>query len=177
MSRSLAALLLALVGGCSPAPTLAPAPTAAQSASAATLSIAGSGGPFCGPWWYGCGAYLAIEAPGWTFPRDWAPSDGDTRFTVVPDISEKEPTKVTGVMQLGQERIEPGTYRLAVIETHTSDTSSNGDPPRFDAFLLCTKDALIPEGTVSVGVEVSFSANRGCAVTVSFQPGPAPEGS
>jgi hypothetical protein len=159
MSRWLAALLAAvLVGAC----TSPPPPTATPPADAAALTVTGSG-EFCGPWWYGCGAYLAIEDPSWSLPDDWAPGADDTQFDVDPQVSKDGPAKITGIVHLGQARIEPGRHQFVVITTETPDSPAT---PPMSASFGCSVVVDIPTGTRAVGVDVRFGF-AGCTIGIS----------
>jgi hypothetical protein len=165
MTRLLGAFLIGLlVNAC----TLTPAPTATAAlppppTEAAILTITGSG-ELCGPWWYGCGAALAIEALAWELPGDWRPGALDTVFAVDLRVEGELPARVTGVRQQGRERIEPGDYKLVAIETMTPDTFPSG--ATFSARVGCSVEVNIPPGTRAVGVKVEWD-NSSCTIAVS----------
>jgi hypothetical protein len=128
---------------------------------AASLTVTGSG-EFCGPWWYGCGAVLVVAPAGWTLPDDWAPSDRDTRFEV--DVAiDGSLARVTGVAQIGQDRIEPGVYRFVVVETESPDDEPQGT---LYPSIGCSVEATVPPGTQAVTVAVEFRAGP-CRISVS----------
>lgn len=144
-------------------PTLPP-----ETGELATFTVTGSG-EFCGPWWFGCGAALVVEAPGWTMPADWSPRPNDTLFDVdpMPDGADG-PARVTGVREPGPNRIAPGDYRLVVIETQSGDTV----PARTTSRVKCTADMHIPAGTRAVVVDVVFGP--GCTIAVRTDPEASP---
>lgn len=172
MSRWRNALMVPLVvAACTPAPS--PASTslvmpASPSAAAATLSITASG-TICGPWWMGCGAVLAIEAPGWTLPDDWAPAADDTQFAVDLIAGSERPTRVTGVRQQGQDRIEPGDYLFVGIMTMSPDSQT---PGTLQATVGCSKAVKVPPGARAVRLDIEFAS--ACSMDVSMDvPSPA----
>jgi hypothetical protein len=110
----------------------------------------------------GCGAFLAVKPPGWSLPEDWAPGADDTRFAVDVAPGSDSPARVTGVGQPGRERIEPGDYRLVVIETRSPDTL----PPTLSALVGCSVEVSIPPGTRAVSVEVKWD-HSSCMIAVS----------
>ena len=120
-------------------------------------------GVLCGPWWFGCGAILVVEAPGWSLPENWAPGPEDTRFAI--EFSRNmEQTRVRGITQVAQDRIEPGDHQLVVIKTESPDNATGGS---FEASVLCSVEVAIPVGTRAVYVDVTFEA--GCAIDVSLE--------
>lgn len=159
MSFVIRALLVAVgIVACTPTPS----PTPTPASGAARLNVSGSGA-LCGPWWFGCGAILVVEAPGWTLPENWAPSPEDTRFAI--EFSRNmEQTRVRGITQVAQDRIEPGHHRLVVIKTESPDTATDGS---FEASVLCSIEVDVPPGTRAVNVEVTFAT--GCAIEVSLE--------
>lgn len=184
MARSLGKFLVVLlVVACTPTPSPTAVPTAPPTAvptapptaspnAAAELIVTGSGNR-CGPWWMGCGAVLVIEQPGWSLPADWMPGDDDVHFAVDLRLGTEKPSRVTGVMQSGMERIEPGDYVLIGVLTMQSD--SPPDSP-LESSVGCSVEVSIPPGTVSVTVDVKFRG--GCTLAVSMDPAtPAPSSS
>jgi hypothetical protein len=131
---------------------------------AARLTVTGSG-VLCGPWWMGCGAVFAVEAPGWSLPADWAPNADDARFAV--DFRRHgERTRITGVRQAGQDRVGPGAYRFVVIKTVSPDTEPEGT---FEASVLCSKELEIPHGIRAVSVNVEFAYHpSSCTIATSM---------
>ena len=169
MSRWRCALTVSLlVAACVPTPAPTLRPTAEPpSAEMATLTVTGSG-VLCGPWWFGCGALLLIEAPGWTMPEDWAPSADDTQFEIG-FARNMEETRVTGIRRVAQDRVAPGAYRLVVIKTESPDTATDGS---FEASVLCSSDVDVLPGTRTVRVDVDFAS--GCTIAVSIEGPSAP---
>lgn len=158
------AALLAVGCAVNPSPSGTPV-----SSGAARLIVTGSG-ELCGPWWMGCGAFLAVEPPGWRVPEGWAPSDDDTRFAAFPRGGDDGPVRVSGVMPGGQDRIEPGQYRLVVIETRTPD---NASPGTWYGSFGCAADVTVPPGTRAVVADVIFELS--CTIAVSLDvPTPDP---
>jgi hypothetical protein len=150
------------IAACSPTPAPTPSPTLpAPSTEAATLNVTGSGS-LCGPWWYGCGAVLVVERPGWTLPVDWAPSPEDIQFAVDLRIDSEKAALVTGIREPGLEQIEPGDYLLAGILTRQSDSAT---PALLESSVGCSVEVTIPPGTESVSAEVKFRG--GCTIDVS----------
>ena len=139
-----------------------PPPSSPRSAEAATLNVTGSG-TLCGPWWFGCGAVLVVERPGWTLPADWAPRADDVQFDVDLRVESEAAALVTGIREPGLERVEPGDYLLVGILTRQSDSATN-EP--LEASVGCSIEVSIPRGTESVTVDVEFRG--GCTIAVSL---------
>jgi hypothetical protein len=174
MVRMLGAFLVAvLVAGCTSTPTSSPALfQPSPSANAASLSITGSG-RLCGPWWRGCGAYLAIEQTGWRLPGDWTPSNDDIQFDLALRAGSERGPRVTGVLEPVPHRIEPGDYLLVGILTRTPDCCES--PPATSASLGCSLEVSIPPGTRAVTIDVQFG--EACAIEVVLDGAtPAPSG-
>jgi hypothetical protein len=163
---SAAAALLVVACGLDASPSGSPVPSASSlSADAAGLTVTGSG-ERCGPWWMGCGAFLAIEPPGWTLPNDWAPSADDTQFAVQIAAGDDGPARVTGIWRLGQDQIEPGRYRFVGILTTSPD---NASPGTWYPSLGCGVEVEVPAGTQTVGVAVVFTDGQdACTIAVSM---------
>ena len=164
MTRSLAAVLLALmVEGCSPTPSATPA-EATRSSDAATLTITGAG-ETCGPWWFGCGLYLVIEPTGWDEVDAWTPRPEDTQFAVGLIAGSDSPMRVSGVYRQGRNWVEPGDYRIVVLDYSVSDTETQRTRP---AELLCSLETRIPKSSRSVAIDVQFvNTADPCRITVS----------
>ena len=161
--RGLGAVAAALlVAGCgwSLSPSGAPSP-APWSSGAAAFVVKGSG-EVCGPWWMGCGAVLAVEAPGWTVPEGWSPNDGDTQFAIDLRPGHDGPMRVTGIRPGGQDRIEPGQHRLVVILTMSPD---NASPGTWIGRFGCAADVSVPPGTRMVVADVVFGPS--CTISVA----------
>lgn len=135
-----------------------------QAVDSATLTITGSG-TVCGPWWFGCGAVLVIEDPGWTLPAGWTPDADDVVFDIKLQAGSDHPAPITGIIGSGPGRIEPGDYLLAGILTMNPD--SPGDSGR-RASIGCDAVLTVPPGTRSVTVALVF--RNACSITVSMDP-------
>jgi hypothetical protein len=162
-----------LVAACArnPSPTN-PSPSSTPRASeSARFSVTGSG-ELCGPWWMGCGAVLAVEPPNWRLPKDWSPSAKDTWFAVAVVAGSESPAPVTGIRQLGQDRIGPGAYRFVVIMTMMPDTAPSAT---LSAALGCSANVRVSTTTRAVSVDVAFGANGStCTIAVSMDPATVP---
>lgn len=126
------------------------------------LNVTGSG-ILCVPWWYGCGAYLAVESQGWVLPIPWAPDAADIGFSV--RITGRDRVRVTGAEQAGNDRIEPGAYTLVVIRTSRPEGVT--PEPTMSAAVGCAVDLDVPPGTRVVSVDVEFSGPA-CTIEASL---------
>lgn len=169
-------LAFALVSACgAPTPPTGMPPSATPDAAAgpsATLTVSGSGF-VCGPWYYGCGAILTVASPGSKAPVDWTPGAGDTWFKVAYETSSDGPYPVTGVGTPGQDRLDPGSYRLVVVMTEQSDVGGATMSPSFG----CSADIVVVPGTVAVHVDVRLRVSASpCSIAVSMEgPSPGPD--
>ena len=173
MLRSLGAFLAgALIAACSLTPSSPPTPVSSSpSSDAAELIVTGSG-ILCVPWWYGCGAFLAVEPPGWTLPTQWVPEAADIGFSVT--ITKRDRVRVTGVQQAGIDRIDPGDYIFVVILTSRPEGAASPEPT-MSASIGCSVEGTIPPGTGVVTVDVDFNQPP-CVIKVSMDvPSPGSE--
>ena len=144
--------------GPDPVPSASAAPV-----EAARFNVTGSG-LLCFQWYMGCGAFLAVEAPGWTLQDGWAPSVDDTRFATDP-VPNSERIRVTGITHVAQDRIEPGEHLLVVVRTTSPDDEPQGT---LHAVVGCTETLVVPDGTRAVHVEVKFDGEPGCSIDVAM---------
>lgn len=141
-----------------------PPPSATIEPTAARLNVTGSG-LLCGPWWFGCGAVLVIETPGWSLPEGWEPNAEDTFFAT--EFSRNmERTRVNGIRQVAQDRIEAGDYAFVVVKTTSPDSAS---PRTLNPAVGCSKAISVPPGARLVSVAVEFDGGPGCSMTVSIE--------